>query len=88
MKQGIHPSYGLVVFRDRRAGKSVLIRSAVLGRRVEDHPPVVWVDGGETYPVADADVTSASCPCWTGRGPIFDREGHVETVNRRYGTSR
>ncbi|WP_408897799.1 type B 50S ribosomal protein L31 [Nocardioides sp. R1-1] len=81
MKQGIHPAYGPVVFRDRATGDLVLTRSTLVertdGRTVE-------LDGA-TYPVVDVDVSVHSHPFWTGQGRVLDAEGRVEAFERRYG---
>lgn len=87
MKQGIHPVSGPVVFRDRSADKLFLMRSTILERLAEDHERVTW-ENGETYPVVDVDVSSASHPFWTGRGRVVDTEGRVELFKRRYGRGR
>lgn len=87
MKQGIHPAYGLVVFRDRSEGSAFLTRSTIAQRLSADHPRVEWEDG-RAYPVVDVDVTSASHPFWTGRSRVVDSEGSVEKFRRRYGASR
>ncbi|MDT9593621.1 type B 50S ribosomal protein L31 [Nocardioides zeae] len=83
MQQGIHPTYGPVVFRDRSTGWTLLTRStlsaAVGGETVE-------VDG-TTYPVVDVDVSATSHPFWTGRGRVLDAEGRVEAFRRRYGAA-
>ncbi|MBM0125784.1 type B 50S ribosomal protein L31 [Pimelobacter simplex] len=83
MKQGIHPAYGPVVFRDRATGDLVLTRSTLVdqaaGRTVE-------VDGA-SYPVVDVDVSVHSHPFWTGQGRVLDTEGRVEAFERRYGRS-
>ena len=83
MKQGIHPAYGPVVFRDRATGDLVLTRSTLVdqaaGRAVE-------VDGA-SYPVVDVDVSVHSHPFWTGQGRVLDTEGRVEAFERRYGRS-
>ena len=56
MKQGIHPDYHSVVFRDISAGMTFLTRStATSSKRIE------WEDGN-TYPLIDVDITSASHP--------------------------
>ena len=57
MKQGIHPDYGPVVFRDRSAGWTLLTRST-LARTTGETTEV----DGVTYPVIDVDVSSASHP--------------------------
>lgn len=89
MKQGIHPAYGPVVFRDRSSGFAFLTRSTLAG----DTPggpgrpaaTVEWTDG-QTYPVVDVEVSSASHPFWTGSSRVVDTAGRVEKFRRRYGT--
>ncbi|MEU6038726.1 type B 50S ribosomal protein L31 [Actinomadura sp. NPDC047616] len=79
MRQGIHPEYRPVVFRDRAADVAFVTRSAVVTDRT-----VEWPDG-RTYPLVDVDVSAASHPFYTGRGRILDATGAVERFNRRYG---
>lgn len=86
MKQDAHPDYDYVVFRDPSAPASLLTRSAIVGRLAADHPRVTWEDGN-SYPVVDVDVSSASHPFWTGRGRVVDSEGRVEKFRRRYGAA-
>lgn len=80
MKQGIHPAYGPVAFRDRSTGRIFLTRSTLADG---DHP-TTEVDG-VTYPVVDVDITSDSHPFWTGTKRAMDTEGRVEKFRRRYG---
>jgi large subunit ribosomal protein L31 len=81
MKKNVHPAYRPVVFRDPGAGVAFLTRStATSGRTVE------WEDGN-TYPVIDVDVSSASHPFYTGRGRVLDTAGRVDRFNKRYGRS-
>ncbi|MEV7429651.1 type B 50S ribosomal protein L31 [Nocardioides sp. NPDC092400] len=82
MREGIHPAYGPVAFRDRSTGDVVVTRSTLVGTRTLDR--TVEVDG-VTYPVVDVDVTSHSHPFWTGRARELDSEGRVERFRRRYG---
>lgn len=82
MKQGIHPDYGPVVFRDSSTGDLMLTRSTLAGR--VDPSRTVDVDG-TSYPVVDVDVSVHSHPFWTGRGRVVDSEGRVERFERRYG---
>lgn len=82
MKQGIHPRYGPVAFRDRATGDLVVTRSTLADRL--DSAPTVEVEG-ISYPVVDVDVTVHSHPFWTGRGRVLDSEGRVEAFERRYG---
>lgn len=82
MKPGIHPEYRPVVFRDRAAGFAFLTRStATSGNTVE------WEDGN-TYPVIDVEISSASHPFYTGKAKVLDTAGRVERFRRRYGTGR
>ena len=83
MKQGIHPTYADVVFRDRSADWLLLTRSTLSPSGGE----TVELDG-RTYPVVDVDVSAASHPFWTGRGRVLDTEGRVEAFERRYGVRR
>lgn len=87
MKQGIHPTYGPVVFSDRSTGTTFLTRSTVIGRLAPDHPHAAGEDGW-SHPVVVVDATSASHPFWTGRNRVLDSEGRVEKFTRRYGGRR
>ena len=82
MKNGIHPTYRPVVFRDRSGDLLLLTRSTREPRPGEE---TVELDG-VTYAVVDVDVSSATHPFWTGRGRVLDTEGRVEAFERRYGT--
>ena len=79
MKQGIHPDYRPVVFRDKAANFSFLTRSTVRSEQT-----VTWEDGN-TYPVFDVEVSSASHPFYTGQSRVLDTAGRVEQFRRRYG---
>jgi large subunit ribosomal protein L31 len=78
MKPGIHPQYRPVVFRDRGADFAFLIRSTATSDRT-----VEWSDG-DTYPVIDVQISSASHPFWTGRQRILDSAGRVEKFRARH----
>ncbi|MFF3454991.1 type B 50S ribosomal protein L31 [Streptomyces sp. NPDC002730] len=81
MKPRIHPVSRPVVFRDRAADIAFLTRStADSAQRVE------WQDGN-TYPVIDVEVSSASHPFYTGKSRVLDSAGRVERFDRRYGTA-
>lgn len=88
MKQGIHPAYGPVVFRDRSSGFAFLTRSTLAGATPggpgRPAASVEWTDG-QTYPVVDVEVSSASHPFWTGSSRVVDTAGRVEKFRRRYG---
>lgn len=80
MKQGIHPEYRPVVFRDAGAGSAFLTRSTRTSEKT-----VTWEDGRE-YPVIDVEVSSASHPFYTGTAKVLDTAGRVERFRRRYGS--
>ncbi|WP_214110765.1 type B 50S ribosomal protein L31 [Acrocarpospora catenulata] len=79
MKKGIHPGYHPVVFRDPGADFAFLTRSTITSDKT-----IEWTDGN-TYPVVDVDVSSASHPFYTGRNRVLDTAGRVERFNQRYG---
>ncbi|MEU4539549.1 type B 50S ribosomal protein L31 [Streptosporangium sp. NPDC023825] len=79
MKKGIHPDYRPVVFRDPSADFAFLTRSTMTSTKT-----IEWEDGN-TYPVVDVDVSSASHPFYTGRSRVLDTAGRVERFNQRYG---
>ncbi len=45
---------------------------------------VEWTDGN-TYPVIDVEISSASHPFHTGTARVLDTAGRVERFERRYG---
>lgn len=79
MKQGIHPDYHQVVFRDRGADFAFLTRSTATSAET-----VEWEDG-RTYPVIDVQISSASHPFWTGKSRVLDDEGRVAKFYKKYG---
>jgi large subunit ribosomal protein L31 len=81
VKPGIHPEYRPVVFRDRAADFAFLTRSTATSDKT-----VEWEDGN-TYPVIDVEISSASHPFYTGRTRVVDTAGRVERFERRYGRS-
>ena len=78
MKRDIHPEYRPVVFRDRAADFAFLTRST----RDSDQT-IAWEDGN-TYPVIDVEISSASHPFSPGKQVIVDTAGRVERFRRRY----
>jgi large subunit ribosomal protein L31 len=78
MKAETHPSYQPVIFRDLTSGESFLTRSTVTSDKT-----VEWEDGN-TYPVIDVEISSASHPFYTGKQRILDSAGRVEKFNQRF----
>jgi large subunit ribosomal protein L31 len=77
MKTETHPKYEAVVFRDLASGETFLTRSTVSSDKT------IELDG-ETYPVIDVEISSASHPFYTGKQRIMDSAGRVEKFNSRY----
>ncbi|ABG04615.1 LSU ribosomal protein L31P [Rubrobacter xylanophilus DSM 9941] len=77
MKKGIHPEYRPVVFRDAGADFAFLTRSTV-----ETNKTIEWEDGN-TYPLVELDISSASHPFYTGRQRIVDTGGRVQRFESR-----
>jgi large subunit ribosomal protein L31 len=77
MKPDIHPRYAPVVYRDRSAGIAFLTRSTRTSAQA-----IEW-DDGNTYPVIDVEISSASHPFYTGKQVIVDTAGRVERFRRR-----
>ena len=79
MKPGIHPEYHPVVFRDKVGELAFLTRSTATSSRT-----IEWEDGN-TYPLIDVEISSASHPFYTGNARVMDTAGRVERFQRRYG---
>ena len=77
MRNGIHPEYRPVVFRDRSADFAILSRSTI-----ETERTIEWEDGN-TYPLVELDISSASHPFYTGRQRIVDTGGRVQRFENR-----
>ena len=77
MKTEIHPDYKPIVFRDLASGETFLTRSTVTSNKT------IELDG-ETYPVIDVEISSASHPFYTGKQRIMDSAGRVERFNARF----
>jgi len=80
VRQGIHPAYGPVVFRDRAENYAFLTRSTATSDQT-----IEW-DDGETYPVVDVEISSESHPFYTGKARTVDTEGRIAQFERRYGS--
>ncbi|MDG4832958.1 type B 50S ribosomal protein L31 [Solwaraspora sp. WMMD1047] len=78
MKPGIHPEYRPVVYRDKGADFAFLTRSTATSRQT-----IEWTDGN-TYPVIDVQISSASHPFWTGTQRVLDTAGRIEKFRNKY----
>ncbi|MFD5600701.1 type B 50S ribosomal protein L31 [Leucobacter sp. NPDC058333] len=77
MKTETHPEYNAIVFRDLASGETFLTRSTLTSEKT------IELDG-ETYPVLDVEISSASHPFYTGKQRIMDSAGRVEKFNKRF----
>jgi large subunit ribosomal protein L31 len=84
MKQGIHPAYGDVAFRDIATGRMFVTRSTLVSRPETRTAEIE----GRVMPVIDVDISSDSHPFWTGQSRVLDTEGRVQAFERRYGAQR
>ena len=66
------------MFRDLTSGESFLTRST----RTSDK--TIEFTDGNTYPVIDVEISSASHPFYTGKQRILDSAGRVEKFNQRF----
>ncbi len=78
MKDGIHPNYRFVVFKDAASDYAVLTRSTKTSQQ-----KIKWHDGNE-YPLIDIEISSASHPFFTGKVKLLDTAGRIERFNRKY----
>ena len=78
MKDGIHPEYREVVFRDASCGFTFLTRSTIKSKQT-----TTWEDGKE-YPLVVIDVSSASHPFYTGKTKFVDAAGRVDKFNKKF----
>lgn len=77
MKTDVHPDYQAIVFRDLASGETFLTRSTLTSDKT------IELDG-ESYPVIDVEISSASHPFYTGKQRILDSAGRVEKFKDRY----
>src|SRR5690606_17568294 len=87
MQNDIHPTYGPVVFRDASAGFTFLTRSTLAGDAASGPGrPTATIErsDGNTYPVVDVQISSASHPVWPGSARVVDTAGRVEKFRQRY----
>ena len=79
MKEGIHPEYREVIFRDVSCDWEAKIKSTI-----KTSETIKWKDGKE-YPYIKLDISSASHPFYTGKHKIMDTEGRIEKFRKKFG---
>lgn len=78
MKDGIHPQFRPVIFKDISCNFEYLTMSTVKTKETAK-----WTDGKE-YPVVKFEVSSSSHPFYTGKHRIVDAEGRAEKFKKKY----
>jgi len=82
MKNGIHPSYKPVVFKDFSCDFAILTRSTIKSTET-----IEWEDG-KTYPLVRLEISSGSHPFFTGKQKLVDTAGRVEKFNKKYAKAK
>lgn len=82
MKEGIHPNYRSVVFKDVGVDFAVLTKSTI-----ETDKTIKWEDGKE-YPLYVVDISAASHPFYTGKTRTMDTEGRIEKFKKKYAAKK
>lgn len=82
MKNGIHPEYHDVVFRDITCDYAFLGKSTLKSKET-----VKWTDGKE-YPVIKVEISSASHPFYTGSQRVMDTEGRIDRFRKKYAAKK
>lgn len=77
-KEGIHPPYHPVVFKDSSTGTTVITRSTMTSEQ-----KILMEDGNE-YPLILLEITADSHPFFTGTQRLIDTQGRVDKFKKRY----
>jgi large subunit ribosomal protein L31 len=77
-KEGIHPPYHPVVFKDSSTGATVITRSTMTSEQK------IKMDDGNEYPLILLEITSDSHPFYTGTQRLIDTQGRVDKFKKRY----
>ncbi|MEZ4648516.1 MAG: type B 50S ribosomal protein L31 [Candidatus Eisenbacteria bacterium] len=78
MKEGVHPSYRLVVFNDISSDFKLLTRSTIKTKDTIEYE-------GKEYPCVNIEISSESHPFYTGKQKLVDTAGRIDKFRRRYG---
>lgn len=79
MKEGIHPEYRPVVFRDAASGESFVIRSTAKSKDTVERD-------GQKLPMISLDTSHLSHPFYTGKSRVTDTGGRIDKFKKRYGS--
>jgi large subunit ribosomal protein L31 len=79
MKEGIHPPYHSVVFKDSSTGATIITRSTMTSDQK------IKMEDGNEYPLILLEITADSHPFYTGTQRLIDTQGRVDKFKKRYG---
>ncbi len=79
MKEGIHPAYRPVVFKDISNGHTFLIGSTIKSSET------ITLEEGKEYPLGNMEISSTSHPFYTGQQRMVDTQGRVEKFKKKFG---
>ncbi len=77
MKEGIHPEYHPVIFRDISTGDEIMTRSTVTSSETRE------VDGVSHF-VVSCEISSFTHPFYTGKQKLLDSEGRIDRFKKKY----
>ena len=78
MKEGIHPPYHSVVYKDSSTGVTMITRSTMTSEQK------IKMDDGNEYPLILLEITADSHPFYTGTQRLIDTQGRVDKFKKRY----
>lgn len=78
MKEGIHPNYREVIFKDMSS--DFVFKSRSTANTAEK---MKWTDGKE-YPLIKIEVSSASHPFFTDKAKTVHTTGRVDKFKKKY----
>lgn len=78
MKEGIHPQYRDVIFKDISCDFSFKSKSTA-----KSNETMKWEDGKE-YPVIKLEISSASHPFFTDKAKTVITAGRVDKFKKKY----
>ena len=78
MKDGIHPTYREVVFKDISTNYAFVTKSTINTKDTIEFE-------GKEYPLVKLEISSDSHPFYTGKQKLVDTAGRVDKFYKRYG---
>ncbi len=78
MKEGIHPTYREVIFKDISTDFAFKTRSTV-----DTKDTITWEDGNE-YPLIKLEISNTSHPFFTGKMKFVDTAGRIDKFNKKF----